>query len=173
MNIKSLLTSILFGSRRIQLPLYLWLILVQMVYVWFFWIEVAHLLDFVWLGSMTETQVILIVLGLIDVVMISNLLVMVIVWGYETFVSRMGLQGHPDQPEWLWHMNSWLLKTKLAMSIVGISSVHLLRTFVDVAHYDVKSLVAQWAIHIVFILSAIAIAYINKITVPIDDKSID
>ncbi len=73
----------------------------------------------------------LMVLGLIDVVMISNLLVMVIVGGYETFVSRLRLQGHPDQPEWLSHVNASVLKIKLAMAIIGISSIHLLRTFIE------------------------------------------
>ena len=73
----------------------------------------------------------LVVLGLIDVVMISNLLVMVIVGGYETFVSRLRLQGHPDQPEWLDHVNASVLKIKLAMAIIGISSIHLLRTFIE------------------------------------------
>src|SRR3546814_11829718 len=74
----------------------------------------------------------LIVLGLIDVVMISNLLVMVIVGGYETFISRLGLQGHPDQPEWLSHVNASVLKVKLAMAILGISSIHLLTTFIEI-----------------------------------------
>jgi len=104
-----------------------------------------------------------VVLGLIDVVMISYLLIMVIVGGYETFVSRMHLEGHPDQPEWLSHVNASVLKTKLAMAIIGISSIHLLKTFINAGSYDVKTLVAQTVIHVVFLLSAMAIAYTDRL----------
>ena len=105
----------------------------------------------------------LVVLGLIDVVMISNLLIMVIVGGYETFVSRMGLESHPDQPEWLSHVNASVLKVKLATAIIGISSIHLLKTFINAAAYDEKTIVAQVGIHITFLLSAIAIAAADRV----------
>jgi len=105
----------------------------------------------------------LVVLGLIDVVMISNLLIMVIIGGYETFVSRMHLEGHPDQPEWLSHVNASVLKTKLAMAIIGISSIHLLKTFINASSYDVKTLFFQTLIHFAFLLSAMAIAYTDRI----------
>ena len=105
----------------------------------------------------------LVVLALIDVVMISNLLIMVIVGGYETFVSRMDLEGHPDQPEWLSHVNASVLKVKLATAIIGISSIHLLKTFINADNYTDQVLIAQTAIHITFLLSAIAIAYTDKI----------
>mgnify|MGYP002129538949 CR=1 FL=1 len=114
--------------------------------------------------SMGEQQIMLIVLGLIDVVMISNLLVMVIVGGYETFVSRMNLENHPDQPEWLSHVNASVLKVKLATAIIGISSIHLLKTFINAANYDVKVLMWQTIIHVVFLLSALAIALTDKLT---------
>jgi uncharacterized protein (TIGR00645 family) len=113
--------------------------------------------------SMTETALMLIVLGLIDVVMISNLLVMVIVGGWETFVSRLDLQDHPDQPEWLSHVNAGVLKVKLATAIIGISSIHLLKTFINASSYDEKTLLWQTVIHITFVISAIAIAYTDKI----------
>jgi uncharacterized protein (TIGR00645 family) len=113
--------------------------------------------------SMTETALMLIVLGLIDVVMISNLLVMVIVGGWETFVSRLDLQDHPDQPEWLSHVNAGVLKVKLATAIIGISSIHLLKTFINAASYDEKTLLWQTVIHLTFVISAIAIAYTDKI----------
>ena len=115
----------------------------------------------------------LVVLGLIDVVMISNLLVMVIVGGYETFVSRLNLQGHPDQPEWLSHVNASVLKIKLAMAIIGISSIHLLRTFIEAGNlgaigrttnYTETGVMYQTIIHTVFILSAIGIAYVDKLS---------
>ena len=113
--------------------------------------------------EMTETALMLIVLGLIDVVMISNLLVMVIVGGWETFVSRLDLHDHPDQPEWLSHVNAGVLKVKLATAIIGISSIHLLKTFINAASYDEKTLLWQTMIHITFVLSALAIAYTEKI----------
>ncbi len=110
-----------------------------------------------------ETVIMLVVLALIDVVMISNLLIMVIVGGYETFVSRLDLQGHPDQPEWLSHVNASVLKVKLATAIIGISSIHLLKTFINAANYSDKVLIAQTAIHIAFLLSAMAIAACDRI----------
>jgi uncharacterized protein (TIGR00645 family) len=105
----------------------------------------------------------LIVLGLIDVVMISNLLIMVIVGGYETFVSRLNLEGHPDEPEWLSHVNANVLKVKLATAIIGISSIHLLKTFINAPNLTDKVLMWQTLIHITFVLSAISIAYIDKL----------
>jgi uncharacterized protein (TIGR00645 family) len=173
----------IFASRWLQLPLYLGLIAAQGVYVFHFWLELVHLLEAAF-GSQTalqalvtsigyksdvpvpalnETIIMLVVLALIDVVMISNLLIMVIVGGYETFVSRMDLNGHPDQPEWLSHVNASVLKVKLATAIIGISSIHLLKTFINAANYDEKVLIAQTAIHITFLFSAIAIAYTDKL----------
>ena len=114
-------------------------------------------------GSLNETIIMQVVLALIDVVMISNLLIMVIVGGYETFISRMNLEGHPDQPEWLSHVNASVLKVKLATAIIGISSIHLLKTFINAANYSDKVLIAQTAIHITFLLSAMAIAYTDRI----------
>ena len=150
-------------SRWLQAPLYLGLIVAQGVYVWQFWIELVHLIQMMANKSMTETGLMLVVLGLIDVVMISNLLVMVIVGGWETFVSRLELQNHPDQPEWLSHVNAGVLKVKLATAIIGISSIHLLKTFINAASYDEKTLMWQTLIHVTFVLSALAIAYTEKI----------
>ncbi len=113
--------------------------------------------------KLTETVIMLAVLALIDVVMISNLLIMVIVGGYETFVSRMDLEGHPDEPEWLSHVNASVLKVKLGTAIIGISSIHLLKTFINAANYADKVLMWQTIIHIAFLLSAIAIAYTDKL----------
>ena len=114
-------------------------------------------------GKLTETLIMLLVLGLIDVVMISNLLIMVIVGGYETFVSRMDLEKHPDQPEWLSHVNASVLKVKLATAIIGISSIHLLKTFINADQYSEKTLIAQTVIHVVFLLSALAIAATDRL----------
>jgi uncharacterized protein (TIGR00645 family) len=116
--------------------------------------------------ALNETIIMLVVLALIDVVMISNLLIMVIVGGYETFVSRMNLEGHPDQPEWLSHVNASVLKVKLATAIIGISSIHLLKTFINADNYTDRVLIAQTAIHIAFLFSAMAIAYTDKLMSP-------
>ena len=163
------LPMLIFGSRWLQLPLYVGLIVAQVVYVVLFlkelWHLATHALDF------TEQAVMLAVLGLIDVVMISNLLVMVIVGGYETFVSRLNLQGHPDEPEWLSHVNASVLKIKLAMAIIGISSIHLLRTFIEAGGlgsgrttYTEVGVMWQTIIHALFIVSAIGIAYVERIS---------
>ena len=179
------LPNLIFMSRWLQLPLYLGLIVAQAIYVWLFWQELyylvlaafgnagalAHVLDAVTIeakdairpSKLNETVIMLVVLGLIDVVMISNLLIMVIVGGYETFVSRMNLQGHPDQPEWLSTVNASVLKVKLATAIIGISSIHLLKTFINADLYTEKALIAQTAIHITFLLSAMAIAASDRL----------
>ena len=153
----------IFMSRWLQAPLYIGLIVAQGVYVWQFWLELAHLISMMSDKSMTETSLMLIVLGLIDVVMISNLLVMVIVGGWETFVSRLELENHPDQPEWLSHVNAGVLKVKLATAIIGISSIHLLKTFINASSMDEKTLIWQTVIHMTFVFSALAIAYTEKL----------
>jgi uncharacterized protein (TIGR00645 family) len=153
----------IFMSRWLQAPLYIGLIVAQGVYVWQFWLELVHLINMMADQTMTETALMLIVLGLIDVVMISNLLVMVIVGGWETFVSRLDLKNHPDQPEWLSHVNAGVLKVKLATAIIGISSIHLLKTFINASSYDEKTLLWQTLIHVTFVLSAVAIAYTEKL----------
>jgi uncharacterized protein (TIGR00645 family) len=173
----------IFASRWLQLPLYLGLIAAQGVYVFHFWVELVHLLEAAFgsqtalqalvssigykdtanLHGLNETIIMLVVLALIDVVMISNLLIMVIVGGYETFVSRMDLTGHPDQPEWLSHVNASVLKVKLATAIIGISSIHLLKTFINAEQYSDKVLIAQTVIHVTFLLSAMAIAYTDRL----------
>jgi uncharacterized protein (TIGR00645 family) len=180
---RTALASFMFATRWLQLPLYLGLILAQCVYVFHFWVELKdlvlaamgneaalqHIFHAVAVpgaplpDKLNETTIMLVVLGLIDVVMISNLLIMVIVGGYETFVSRMHLEDHPDQPEWLSHVNASVLKTKLAMAIIGISSIHLLKTFINAKVYDGQTLLAQTGIHLVFLLSAMAIAYTDRI----------
>ncbi len=158
---KSMMTNILFGSRWLQLPLYLGLIVAQAVYVFFFGVELVHLVATA--NALEEAHIMLIVLGLIDVVMISNLLIMVIVGGYETFVSRLNLEGHPDEPDWLSHVNANLLKVKLATAIIGISSIHLLKTFINAENLTDKVLLWQTIIHMTFVVSAVSIAYIDKL----------
>jgi len=181
------LPRFIFATRWLQLPLYLGLIVAQCVYVFHFWVELTHLIEAVfgnkealnllvnsigykagpdWVPKLNETVIMLVVLGLIDVVMISNLLIMVIVGGYETFVSRMNLENHPDQPEWLSHVNASVLKVKLATAIIGISSIHLLKTFINAENYSDKVLLWQTLIHIAFLFSALAIAYADRLMAP-------
>ncbi len=183
------LPSLIFASRWLQLPLYLGLIAAQAIYVVHFWVELIHLIEAAFgsptalqalvtsIGYKTETQItslnetiiMLVVLALIDVVMISNLLIMVIVGGYETFVSRMNLESHPDQPEWLSHVNASVLKVKLGTAIIGISSIHLLKTFINAGNYEEKVLMWQTIIHIAFLLSAMAIALADRLMVHADE----
>ncbi|MBK9656031.1 MAG: TIGR00645 family protein [Rhodanobacteraceae bacterium] len=173
------MSALIFSSRWLQLPLYLGLIVAQGLYVVFFLRELWHLIGNTFgFGHgpvadpihSTETLIMLTVLGLIDVVMISNLLVMVIVGGYETFVSRLGLEGHPDQPEWLSHVNAAVLKVKLATAIIGISSIHLLKTFIEAStlgqpgsRITVDAVIWQTVIHLAFVVSALAIAWVDRI----------
>lgn len=159
---------VMFVSRWLQAPLYLGLIVAQGIYVWQFINDLIHLFSQVGHGDKAEKAVMLGVLGLIDVVMISNLLIMVIIGGYETFVSRIrGLDDHPDQPEWLSHVNANVLKTKLAMAIIGISSIHLLQTFINAGEANSRVTVDQmkWQtiIHLAFIVSALALAWIDRV----------
>ena len=156
------LGNLIFLSRWLQAPLYVGLILAQMVYVYHFGVELIHL--FQKATHIGEAEIMLTVLGLIDVVMIANLLIMVIVGGYETFVSRLNLQGHPDQPEWLSHVNAGVLKVKLATALIGISSIHLLKTFIDTSKIPDRAVMWQVLIHLTFIVSAIALAYTDRLT---------
>ncbi|MEV0385183.1 TIGR00645 family protein [Nonomuraea sp. NPDC050643] len=156
---------VMFLSRWIQVPLYLGLIVAQVVYVWRFMLELLHLAQLGFGGTPPETTVMLIVLGLVDVVMISNLLIMVIIGGYETFVSRLRIEGHPDQPQWLSHVNANVLKVKLAMAIIGISSIHLLQIFINAARPAItdRELIWKTLIHLTFVVSALALAWIDRI----------
>jgi uncharacterized protein (TIGR00645 family) len=183
----------IFFSRWLQAPLYIGLIVAQIIYVVVFVIELSALGGEVWEAfahaietgtavHIEEATIMLGVLGLIDVVMIANLLIMVIIGGYETFVSKIKIDGHPDQPEWLSHVNANVLKVKLAMAIIGISSIHLLKTFIGVNSLAPQGSVAtpsesdpgetytwdgvlwQVIIHMVFIVSALALAWIDRLS---------
>ena len=162
-KIVKLLETSIFASRWIQAPLYLGLIVAQLVYCYLFMVELSHLVGAAFSNKqISETDVMLVVLGLIDVVMIANLLIMVIVGGYETFVSRLDLQDHPDQPEWLSHVNAGVLKIKLSTAIIGISSIHLLKTFINADNLSEHTIKWQVIIHVVFLISALAMAIVDK-----------
>ncbi|QKJ66037.1 TIGR00645 family protein [Deefgea piscis] len=161
-NLKTpLISKIIFSSRWLQLPIYLGLIVVQGVYAYKFLAALYTML--MNLTSLSETQIMLAVLGLIDVVMIANLLLMVTVGGYETFVSRLHIDNDPDQPEWLDHVNATVLKVKLSMAIISISSIHLLQTFINAAQTSEATMKWQVIIHLSFLVSAAALAYTDKL----------
>ena len=178
------LERLIFASRWLQAPLYVGLIIAQGIYVYQFFVELWHLLGVAMYGvpptigvdpttgvptasADASTTIMLSVLALIDVVMIANLLIMVIIGGYETFVSRLHLEGNADQPEWLSHVNAGALKVKLATALISISSIHLLKTFIEVrlpGHvYENNDVMWQVIIHVIFVLSAIALAWTDKL----------
>lgn len=161
---RNTLGGLIFLSRWLQAPLYLGLIVAQGVYVYLFMIELVHLVQKA--PSLEEKDIMVMVLGLIDVVMIANLLIMVIVGGYETFVSRLKLKGHPDEPEWLSHVNAGVLKVKLATALIGISSIHLLRTFIEIGTPQTtdSSIFWQIMVHLTFVFSALLLAVTDRIS---------
>ncbi|MCO6418317.1 TIGR00645 family protein [Siccirubricoccus sp. KC 17139] len=152
------LARFIFASRWLQAPLYIGLIVAQAVYVVLFCRELWHLVESL-LHSPNENSIMLTVLALIDVVMISNLLIMVIVGGYETFVAKLGLESHPDRPDWLSHTNENTMKIKLSLALIGISSISLLKSFIDAANVSQETLIWQSVIHVIFLVSSIAIAF--------------
>ena len=165
----SFLSKTIFASRWLQVPIYLGLIVVQGIYAYKFMKNLWYLITNV--NEMDADTIMLAVLNLIDVVMIANLLVMVIIGGYEIFVSKLRTRGHPDQPEWLSHVNASVLKVKLAMSIISISSIHMLQTFVNATNMPEKTMMWQLLLHLGFLASAIAMAYTDKILYSTSHKS--
>lgn len=153
------LIRFIFGSRWLQAPLYLGLVLVLGIYVYEFGLHLFFL--FQHLHTLNETQIMMGVLDLIDLVMIANLLIMVIVGGFEIFVSHLNIDDHPDNPEWLDAVDASSMKVKLATALISISSIHLLKTFFDMSQLSTTTVMWQVLIHITLLVSAVAIAYIN------------
>jgi uncharacterized protein (TIGR00645 family) len=160
-QVEALFESVIFASRWIQAPLYAGLIVAELLYAYKFlhelWEMVTHI------NKMEETVFMLGVLGLIDVTMVANLLTMVVIGGYATFVSKLDLEHHPDRPDWLTHVDPGTIKIKLAASLIGISSIHLLKGFVDVANENPEHLKWKIFIHMTFLASAILLAWTDKI----------
>lgn len=165
----NLLSKLIFASRWLQLPIYLGLIVAQAIYAYKFLKMLWHLVFN--LNQMDDNTIMLAVLNLIDVVMIANLLIMVLIGGYETFVSRLRVDQHPDQPEWLTHVNASVLKVKLSMSIISISSIHLLQTFLNAGNLTEKQMMWQFIIHLGFLFSALAMAWTDKIVYSTSHKA--
>lgn len=155
-TIENFLEYIIFASRWLQAPLYLGLIAVQCVYTYKFIIELGHILYTA--PTATEMQILLGILSLVDVTMVANLVAMVIIGGYATFVSKLNLFNHIDKPDWLDHIDPGTIKIKLASSLIGISSIHLLRSFIDIEKINVEQLRWQVIIHIAFVISTVLLA---------------
>ena len=161
-KIESFFESLIFASRWVQAPVYGGLIIASMLYTYKFLIELLHLVQSV--HGITEEMLMLGILTLVDVSMVLNLLVMVIVGGYATFVSRMDLQGHEDRPDWLEKIDAGTLKVKLAGALVGISGIHLLKSFINIAHKEsFEGVKWQIVIHVVFLFSTLMLAYTEKV----------
>jgi uncharacterized protein (TIGR00645 family) len=160
-RVEQIFEVLIFGSRWIQAPLYGGLIVAELLYAAKFlaelWEMIVHFRDH------SETLFMLGVLSLIDVTMVANLLTMVIIGGYATFVSKLDLDTHPDRPEWLTHVDPGTIKIKLAASLVGISSIHLLKAFVDVTNENPEHIKWKIFIHMTFLGSAIFLAYTDKL----------
>jgi uncharacterized protein (TIGR00645 family) len=153
--------TIVFGSRWIQAPLYGGLIVAELLYAYKFLVELWDMVIDV--HHLEETKFMLGVLGLIDVTMVANLLTMVVIGGYATFVSKLDLEGHPDRPDWLSHVDPGTIKVKLAASLIGISSIHLLKAFVDIENENPEHVKWKIFIHMTFLGSAILLAWTDKI----------
>jgi uncharacterized protein (TIGR00645 family) len=153
--------TIVFASRWIQAPLYGGLIMAELLYAYKFLTELWEMIH--GLRELTETVFMLGILSLIDITMVANLLTMVVIGGYATFVSKLDLEGHPDRPDWLSHVDPGTIKVKLAASLIGISSIHLLKAFVNVANVPVEHIKWQIYIHLTFLGSAILLAYTDKL----------
>jgi uncharacterized protein (TIGR00645 family) len=160
-RVEHLFELLIFGSRWIQAPLYGGLIIAELLYAAKFLTELWHMV--VHFRDESETLFMLGVLSLIDVTMVANLLTMVIIGGYATFVSKLDLETHPDRPEWLTHVDPGTIKIKLAASLVGISSIHLLKAFVDVSNENPEHIKWKIFIHMTFLGSAIFLAYTDKL----------
>ncbi|GIW54786.1 MAG: UPF0114 protein [Nitrospiraceae bacterium] len=152
---------IVFASRWIQAPLYAGLIVAELLYAYKFLVELWEMVHNI--RELTETIFMLGVLSLVDITMVANLLTMVVIGGYATFVSKLDLEGHRDRPDWLSHVDPGTIKVKLAASLIGISSIHLLKAFVNVSNVPPEHIKWQIFIHMTFLGSAILLAWTDKL----------
>jgi uncharacterized protein (TIGR00645 family) len=160
-SVEQSIEKLIFASRWFQAPLYLGLIVAGGLYTYKFILELIHLCLSV--NSITEELLMLGVLTLVDITMVANLLIMVIIGGYATFVSRLDLSNHPDKPDWLEKIDAGTLKVKLATALVGISGIHLLKSFINIKEKTSEQVMWQVIIHAVFLLSALMLAYTERL----------
>jgi uncharacterized protein (TIGR00645 family) len=154
------LESLIFASRWLQAPLYAGLIIGTLLYAYKFWVELIHLMGEI--THITEEALMLAVLGLVDVTMVANLIAMVVIGGYATFVSRLDLAAHPDRPDWLEHVSAGTLKIKLVSSLVSISGIHLLKSFINIENRTTHEVMWQVIVHVVFLVSAVLLSFSEK-----------
>jgi uncharacterized protein (TIGR00645 family) len=162
--IQTRVEQLLFASRWIQAPMFLGLTVASALYCYKFLAELVHLTTEI--GHLSEEALLLGVLGLVDVTMVSNLIFMVVLGGYSLFVSRIDIDTHPDRPEWLDKTNSATLKIKLASSLVGVSGIHLLKSFINIEQMDSEHVKWQVLIHLTFLLSTVLLAWGERILHP-------
>jgi uncharacterized protein (TIGR00645 family) len=164
-RLEAALESFVFASRWVQAPLYVGLVLAMVVYACIFCSQLVEVcLELRHLGSEhVEEQVMMGVLTLVDITMVANLVVMVVVGGYATFVSRLDLTRHVDRPDWLQKIDAGTMKVKLAGSLVGISAIHLLKSFINIDKVDERQLMWQVIIHGVFLMSGLLLATTERV----------
>ncbi len=160
-KLEHIFEALIFSSRWVQAPIYGGLIVGSVLYSYKFLVELIHLCATI--DTIKEEVLMLGILTLVDISMVLNLLVMVIIGGYATFVSRINLQQHEDRPDWLEKIDAGTLKVKLAGALVGISGIHLLKTFIDISQKDIEQVKWQIVIHVVFLFSTLMLAYTEKV----------
>jgi uncharacterized protein (TIGR00645 family) len=168
-KIESFFEFIIFSSRWVQAPIYAGLIVGSLLYTYKFLVELVHLCATV--GGISEEVLMMGILTLVDISMVLNLLVMVIIGGYATFVSRMHLENHEDRPDWLKKIDAGTLKVKLAGALVGISGIHLLKSFINISNKEIEQVKWQIIIHVVFLFSTLMLAYTEKVLSSAHNKS--
>lgn len=160
-KVETVFERIIFASRWLQAPLYAGLIIGGVLYAYKFIAELIHLC--LTINEITETTLMLGILTLVDITMVANLLIMVIIGGYSTFVSRIDIDKHEDKPEWLQKVDAGTLKVKLAGSLVGVSGIHLLQTFINIKNHETEHVMWQVIIHVVFLFSSVMLAFSEKL----------
>lgn len=160
--LERLIEGVLFRGRWLLAPLYIGLLLLLILFTIKFFQELVHLAPA--LLDMNEGDLILFSLSLVDLVLVANLLVMVILSGYENFVSRLDIAAEQgSQLAWLGKVDAGTLKIKVAASIVAISSIHLLKAFVNIKDHSNDKLMWLAIIHMTFVLSALLLAWVDRL----------
>jgi uncharacterized protein (TIGR00645 family) len=153
---------LMYASRWIMAPIYLGLSLVLIALAVKFFQEVFHLVPT--LLTMKEVDLILVVLTLVDLALVGGLIVMVMFSGYENFVSKLDIDEDGDKLAWLGQLDSNSLKNKVSASIVAISSIHLLKVFMNLTSYETEKIMWFVLIHLTFVASAFAMGFLDKLT---------
>jgi len=161
MRIERFLEKLIFASRWLQAPLYLGLIFGMVLFLFNLYKEIIHLFEAVNEGH--KNQLLIAVLEMVDSTMVASLIIMVVIGGYSTFVSKMNLENHEDRPEWLQKINAGTLKVKLAASLVGVSGVNLLIDFFNVNSQSYEQTKWRVIVHFTFLLSVLILAFSEKL----------